>query len=88
MAFKKKQTGLAVRAGKKQKLDKAVEEIEIVINEDGSVTGDVLVGPGGQGCLDLLEELLGDFDSDGSDPDKKDEFFATVGGKSSVTVGK
>ena len=73
------------KVGQAQRLDTEMDEVLIEINPDGTVTGDVLCGPGGEGCLAILQELLGDLGP--GEPDKKDEFNQKVGGASKLRVG-
>jgi hypothetical protein len=64
------------------------EEIEITINLDGSVKGDVLKGPGGQGCLDNLGEILDGLGMRTAEKKKTEFYQQQVAGRSSVKKGR
>ncbi len=64
------------------------EEVTVTIAPNGEVRGDVVKGPGGVGCLDLLEELLGDLGPQKA-VEKKDAFYQQLndGTKTGIKVG-
>lgn len=52
------------------------QEIKIEIDmKTGAISGDVVSGPGGQGCEKMLSEILGHFDQ--VDVSKKPEWYQT-----------
>lgn len=50
------------------------EEIVIVIDETGKLSSDVVCGPGGDACLETLDELLGGLGKKKAEA-KKPEFY-------------
>lgn len=61
--------------------------IEVTINEDGSVSGDVIAGPGGEGCVNELEKILGDVGPT-KELKKKDAFYQKKVGGIKQTTGR
>lgn len=51
-------------------------KIEVIIKPDGTISGDVVEGPGGSVCLKKLDELLSDVGKGGK-ARKKSEFYQT-----------
>jgi hypothetical protein len=64
------------------------EELEITIGLDGSVHGDVIKGPGGQGCLDNLDEILGGLGAKTAEQKKPEFYQQQQVGRGSVKRGR
>lgn len=54
------------------------EELMIEIDATGKISGDVAAGPGGKGCLDMLEEVLGGIGTKGSQETKPEMYRQVV----------
>ncbi len=67
-------------------IGKKEDKIVVTIGLDGSVNGEVITGPGGQGCLDILDEILGEIGKKKKES-KKDEFYQLNTGMAGVKVG-
>ena len=63
------------------------EKLVVTIDKDGNVHGDVVAGPGGAGCLDLLDEVLGEVGNKVNEV-KKDEFYQMHTGLNGVKQGR
>jgi len=50
------------------------QEMEIIIHPDGTVTGDVTKGPGGKGCISMLDGVMSGLGKKVSEA-KKPEFY-------------
>jgi hypothetical protein len=62
------------------------QELVIEIGLDGKLSGDVIAGPGGKGCLDMLESILGGIGSKVEQTNKPEMFQAVVSGQAKQQI--
>lgn len=62
------------------------EELTIEIDKNGKLSGDVVAGPGGKGCLDMLEEVLGGIGAKTSQANKPEIYQNRLPAKSGQTI--
>lgn len=62
------------------------EELIIEIDANGKLSGDVTAGPGGRGCLDMLDEVLGGLGAKTVESNKPELYRQVVPARSGATV--
>jgi hypothetical protein len=62
------------------------EELVIEIDATGKISGDVAAGPGGKGCLDMLEEVLGGIGGKAAESHKPEIYQQVLPARGGVAV--